>query len=172
MVVTGTTYYYYGGVYYVSSGSGYVVTSPPPGAVVYAVPAHTTIVYVDSTPYYYVNGTYYVATDAPAELPPTQDGLPLPPDLSDQQPPSSESSPGDSGAEAEAALAEVPMTDEEYNYEVVEPPVGATVPYLPEEATETRVENKTYFTYDGTYYKPFASDGETIYMVVDDPTRA
>jgi len=64
------------------------------------------------------------------------------------------------------------MTDEDYSYEVIEPPVGATVPYLPEEADEQSVAGKTYFVYDGTYYKPFASDGETIYMVVEDPNAA
>ena len=64
------------------------------------------------------------------------------------------------------------MTDEDYNYEVVAPPPGATVPYLPEEADEQRIADKTYFLYDGTYYKPFASDGETIYMVVEDPNIA
>ena len=72
-------------------------------------------------------------------------------------------------AEAEATLDDVPMTDEDYNYEVVGPPVGATVPYLPDEADEKRIAEKTYFVYDGTYYRPFASDGETIYMVVEDP---
>jgi len=61
------------------------------------------------------------------------------------------------------------MTDDEDNYEVIEPPVGATVPYLPDEADEETVEGKKYFVYDGTYYRPFASDGETIYMVVEDP---
>ena len=75
-------------------------------------------------------------------------------------------------AEAEATLDDVPMTDEDYNYEVVAPPVGATVPYLPEEADEKRIAEKTYFLYDGSYYKPFASDGETIYMVVEDPNIA
>ena len=62
------------------------------------------------------------------------------------------------------------MTDDaEYNYEVVGPPVGATVPYLLEEADEQRVSGKTCFSYEGTYYQPFASEGETIYMVVEDP---
>jgi hypothetical protein len=54
-------------------------------------------------------------------------------------------------------------------YEVIEPPIGATVPYLPEEASEQSIGGKTYYVYDGTYYKPFVSNGETIYMVVDDP---
>jgi hypothetical protein len=53
---------------------------------------------------------------------------------------------------------------------VVEPPVGVTVPYLPDEADEQRVDGKTYFLYEGTYYRPYVSDGETIYQVVEDPT--
>ncbi len=170
VVVTGTTYYYANGVYYVSSGSGYVVTSPPPGAVVYAVPTYTTVVYVGTTPYYYVNGVYYVATDAPAQQPP-------PPEQSAQVQAAkvetnAAASKDSAVAEAEATLDDVPMTDEDYNYEVVGPPPGATVPYLPEEADEQQVAGKTYFVYDGTYYKPFASDGETIYMVVEDPNTA
>jgi hypothetical protein len=129
--------------------------------VVYAVPTYTTVVYVGTTPYYYVDGAYYVATDAPAQQPPPQQ--------STETAVTAAMSADSEAAEAEAALAEVPMTEEDYNYEVVGPPVGATVPYLPEEADEQSVAGKTYFLYDGTYYKPFASDGETIYMVVEDP---
>lgn len=166
VVVTGTTYYYYNGVYYTSSGTSYVVIAPPPGAVVYSVPAHTTVVYVETTPYYYINGAYYVATDAPAQQPP-----PPPP----AQQPANNAGSGttanvdSAAAKAEAALAEVPMTDEDYNYEVVAAPAGATVPYLPDEADKQTIDGKTYFLYDDTYYKPFANDGETIYMVVEDP---
>ena len=58
---------------------------------------------------------------------------------------------------------------EDHNFEVVRAPEGATVPYLPEEATKEKVGGKDYFVSDGTYYRAFASDGETIYMVVDDP---
>jgi len=155
-VVTGTTYYYHNGVYYLPSGTGYVVTAPPPGAVVYAVPTYTTVVYQSSTPNYYVDGAYYVETDATAQHPSES--------MADAN-----VSIDSAAAESEAALAEVPMTDEDYNYEVVAPPVGATVPYLPEEANEQIVAGKTYFVYAETYYKPFVSDGETIYMVVDDP---
>ena len=61
------------------------------------------------------------------------------------------------------------MTDDDENYEVVAPPVGATVPYIPDEADEETINGKAYFVDDGTYYRPFASDGETIYMVVEDP---
>jgi hypothetical protein len=61
------------------------------------------------------------------------------------------------------------MTQDDSNYEVVVPPIGATVPYLPDEAKEETVGGKKYFVYEGAYYRPFASDGETIYMIVEDP---
>ena len=61
------------------------------------------------------------------------------------------------------------MTEDDHNYEVVAPPVGATVTYLPDEATERVVSGTTYLVHDGTYYRLFASEGETIYMVVDSP---
>ena len=63
------------------------------------------------------------------------------------------------------------MTDDEENYEVVGPPVGATVPYLPEDAKEITVNGKAYYESEGTYYKPFSSDGEVIYMVADNPRQ-
>ena len=153
VVVTGTTYYYVGGVYYVASGPGYVVVAPPPGAVVYSVPTYTTVVYAGTTEYLYVNGTYYVPTTKPAEQPP----------------------PPDSTAVATAEgddPSDIPMIEnDEENYEVVAPPVGSMVPYLPEEADEETVNGKTYFVYNDTYYQPFAGDGQTIYMVVEDPRR-
>ncbi len=61
------------------------------------------------------------------------------------------------------------MTDDEHNYEVVGPPIGATVPYLPDEADEETVGGTAYMIYEGTYYRPFVSEGETIYMVVENP---
>ena len=54
---------------------------------------------------------------------------------------------------------------------VVAPTAGATVPYLPDEADEETISGKKYFVYAETYYRPFASDGETIYMVVEDPRQ-
>ena len=152
VVVTGTTYYYAGGVYYVPSGSGYVVVAAPPGAVVYSVPTYTTVVYSGTTEYLYVNGAYYVPTTRPAEQPATTQSA------------SSESRAGSEDP------SDIPMLDDEgENYEVVASPVGATVPYLPEGAHEETVAGKRYFVSDGTYYQPFAGEGETIYMVVADP---
>ena len=73
------------------------------------------------------------------------------------------------GGNVDDASAGPPMTDDESNYEVVQPPVGATVPYLPEEADEKKIGGKKYFIYEGTYYRPFSSDGDTVYMVVENP---
>ncbi len=149
VVVTGGTYYYTGGVYYVSSGSGYVVVHAPPGAVVYAVPAATTIVYSGRTAYYYYGGTYYVPSDQPAPQPEAT-----------------------SEDDTEGGTSDAPeMIDSDHTFEVIEPPIGATVPYVPEEAEGVKVNGRTYFVFEGTYYQPFASDGETIYMVVEDPTQ-
>ncbi len=158
VVVTGTTYYYSSGVYYVNSGTGYVVVAAPPSAVVYAVPTSTTVVYVGSTPYYYYGGTYYVQTTATAPQPePAETTINV--NINVQ-----------SDASEQVQVSELPMTDDEQNYQVVAPPVGATVPYLPNEATAQTVEGKKYYVFEGAYYRPFVSDGETIYMVVSDPT--
>ncbi len=154
VVVTPTTYYYAGGVYYVQSGSGYVVVAAPPGAVVHAVPTYTTVVYVGTTPYYYSGGAYYVATDQPAPQPPPEETTGVEQAMADDDP------------------SQIPMIEDDHNYEVVAPPVGATVAYLPDEADEETVGGKKYFVYADTYYRPYASDGETIYMVVEDPTKA
>ena len=159
VVVIGTTYYYAGGVYYAQRGSRYVVVVPPRGAVVYGVPTATTVVYVDHQPYYYYGGTYYIVSDKPAEKP----------DVSDMNVNVNVTVTTEDGEEAE--LPPVPLDDEQ-NYEVVGPPVGVTVPYLPESAHEETVGGKAYFVHEGTYYRPFASDGETIYQVVEDPNQA
>ena len=103
------------------------------------------IVYVGTTPYYYYGGTYYLATDKPADQPPPPEG------------------------DQEEDDVEQEMTDDEHNYEVVSPPTGATVPYLPDDADEQTIGGTTYKVYEGAYYRPFVSEGETIYMVVENP---
>ena len=121
----------------------------------YAGAEIATVVYVGTTPYYYANGVYYVPTDAPA-----------------QQPPPQETTVNVSVDSVDNEHAGVEMIDDEENYEVVAPPVGATVPYLPDEAQEETIGGKKYFVYADTYYRPFVSDGETIYMVVEEPRSA
>ncbi len=169
VIVAGSPYYYYGGTYYLASGSSYVVVRPPYGAVVYAVPAPTTVVYVQQVPYYYYDGAYYVTTPEPAERP----------DKSDQEA-AAETEPaagegeavadaGDAaGEEADDGLPDM-ADDPDNNYKVVEPPIGVTVPYLPDEAEEKSIKGKKYYVVGETYYKPFAGDGDTIYMVVESP---
>ena len=151
VVVSGTTYYYWGGTYYMASGNKYVVVNPPPGAVVYAVPEPTTVVYAQKKPYYYINGTYYVATDKEASLPEKNK---------------------DYKETAQASTDSTPemIESDDYNYEVVAPPVGATVPYLPKTAKKEKIGGKTYYVNDGTYYREFASDNDTVYMVVEKPS--
>jgi hypothetical protein len=147
VVVRGSNYYYWGGVYYRSSGTQYVVVSPPPTTVVYAVPTYTTVVYQGTSPYYYAGGVYYVPSTEPAAQPEIPDDVVL--------------------AESEE---NPPMTEDDHNYEVVEVPVGVTVPYLPDEADEKSIDGTVYFAYEGTYYRPFVSDGDTIYQVVENPS--
>ncbi|MHC5114150.1 MAG: DUF6515 family protein, partial [Planctomycetota bacterium] len=161
VVVSGTPYYYYGGTYYVSSGSKYVVVAPPPGAVVYAVPAPTTVVYEGSNSYYYYNGTYYQPTDKEADRPEGAAPPPPPPGEGEDPTYSVQGEEGEDGPE---------MIESDHNYEVIQAPIGATVPYLPEEAKEVDVAGKKYHVFDDTYYQTFVSDGDTIYMVVADPT--
>jgi hypothetical protein len=139
-------------VYYIASGDQYIVAYPPPGAVVYAVPAPTTVVYSDSQPYYYIDGAYYVASDKEANLPEENSEYKGKPEDSEKSDPEM-------------------VEAEDHNYEVVGPPIGATVPYLPEKAEKKEINNKTYYLYDKTYYRAYASDGDNVYMVVDDPTK-
>ena len=110
------------------------------------------MVYVSSQPYYYINGTYYVASDKQANLPEEN------PEYKDKPEDAKQSDPE-------------MIESDEHTYEVVGPPVGATVPYLPEKAEKKNIGEKTHFVYEGTYYRAFASDGDTVYMVVDDPTK-
>ena len=54
-------------------------------------------------------------------------------------------------------------------FEVVKPPVGATVPSLPDGATQETINGAPYYGYAGTYYKPFYSGSDVVYMVVEKP---
>jgi hypothetical protein len=54
-------------------------------------------------------------------------------------------------------------------FEVVAPPVGATVNSLPDGATSETVNGTAYFVYAGTYYKAFYSGNDVVYMVVENP---
>lgn len=55
-------------------------------------------------------------------------------------------------------------------FEVVAPPVGATVTELPKDAKAKTVGGTEYYEYSGTYYQVFHSGSKVVYMVVKDPT--
>ena len=57
------------------------------------------------------------------------------------------------------------------SYELVAPPIGATVPYLPDDAKRTVVDGKTYYLHADTWYKPYIGDGDVIYQVIEDPRK-
>ncbi len=151
-------------------GGRYVVVNAPYGGVVYAVPTATTIVYVGETPYYYYGGTYYIVSDKPAEKPdPTEVTVNINVTTGEDGALRTITSTATAENGEVVKLPPVPVDDEQ-NYEVVQPPVGVTVPYLPDEVEQRTIGGKRYVVYKGTFYRPFASDGETIYMVVEDPT--
>jgi hypothetical protein len=152
----------------VKSGTQYVIVAPPPGAVVYAVPASTTVVYSGETKYYYDGGTYYVLTDAKAEKPPPGTDEPADSDSASQADASAKSDTGDETTTIKPVeMSEAP--EEGKNYKTVAPPVGATVPYLPDDAKEKTIDGKKYWQQADTYYQAFVSGGDTIYMVVKNP---
>ena len=54
-------------------------------------------------------------------------------------------------------------------YQVIPPPIGATVWTLPNGAVDQDVNGVTYFAYGGAYYRPFYSGSSVIYEVVANP---
>ena len=59
---------------------------------------------------------------------------------------------------------------EEPSFEVAKPPIGASVSELPKDAKKETIGGSDYFVYDGTYYTPFYSGSNVVYMVTADPT--
>ena len=58
------------------------------------------------------------------------------------------------------------------NVAVVAPPMGASVSALPDDAKKTTVGSDTYYVYTDTWYKPFYSGSDVVYMVVGEPDGA
>jgi len=54
-------------------------------------------------------------------------------------------------------------------YKVVNPPVGAIIPSLPEGANEVVVSGTKYYVYGGAYHRPYYSGGSVIYQIVEIP---
>jgi hypothetical protein len=56
--------------------------------------------------------------------------------------------------------------DKDKEYEVAEPPVGATVPSLPSGAKEVTIDGNTYYEYNGTYYQEVIKQNQRRYAIV------
>lgn len=71
-----------------------------------------------------------------------------------------------------AAIASQPVTVVQQPVTVVQQaslPVGSTVPSLPAGCSSTTVNNTSYFTCDGNWYKPAMQGGNVVYSVVAAP---
>lgn len=177
-----TVYYYSDGVYYVRDGNTYVVVAAPTGAVVQTPPPTYEVVYYDETNYIYANGTYYEETDEPA------DNLTEGQSTTEEEAAAEAEENADPDQLANAVEEPDPFEGEdppegveegeqedpnpEANYKVVSAPVGAIVSMLPEDAEEIPVGEDTYYRYVDTWYKPFYSGEDIVYMVVEKPAEA
>ncbi|MCL4245704.1 MAG: hypothetical protein KJ002_11325, partial [Candidatus Dadabacteria bacterium] len=56
-------------------------------------------------------------------------------------------------------------------YQVVSPPIGATVNTLPNGAVSETIGGTTYYSYGGAYYQPYYSGGSVIYRIVQNPNQ-
>ena len=54
-------------------------------------------------------------------------------------------------------------------YIVVVAPLDATVPYLPDAATQTTIGGTQYYVYNNVYFIAKSRDGDTVYEVVEPP---
>jgi hypothetical protein len=54
-------------------------------------------------------------------------------------------------------------------YQVIPPPIGATVTTLPDGAVNENINGTTYFRFGSAYYRPFYSGSSVIYEVVAKP---
>jgi hypothetical protein len=137
-------YWYSGGVFYSSVGGAYRVALAPTSCecVVPVLPPVYETVYLGTVPYYYHGGTYYQATTELPSFPKGSDG----------------------------GKAAAPDPDAKGNYKVIAPPLDATVKTLPIGAKISKVSGKTYYVYNGAWYKPYHSGSDVVYMVVKKPS--
>jgi hypothetical protein len=56
------------------------------------------------------------------------------------------------------------------DYVVVQPPIGATVPYVPDGNQKKEVNGIQYYVYADIYYQAKSDDGDIVYEVVEHPS--
>jgi hypothetical protein len=125
------------------------------------LPAAVAAISVAGNPYYYANGVYYAPQGGQyAVVPPPQARSSphhrprAPPSMSTARP----------NWIVAGLLPSVPS-----GYQVIPPPIGATVSTLPSGAVDQNIGGGTYFTFGGGYYRPFYSGSTVIYEVVAKP---
>jgi len=158
-------HYYWGG----DEGAAFVAGMAL-GMAVASLPARHQTVVVAGSPYYYVNGVYYVQSGTQYVVVPAPVGAVV------EHPPAQVTNvyvnDENLGYSNGAYYKQEPpkKAGGDPTYEVVAPPIGATVKSLPKDAKEKKVKGTEYYEYAGTYYQPFFSGSEVVYMVVKDPT--
>jgi len=163
--------YGWGGHYHGYYGAGGLWAGLFIGAAIASIPHQHEVVVVTGTTYYYSSGVYYVSSGSGytvVEAPPGATVQELP----EQTVNVNVNVSGETVQYANGTYyEEKPPAEEgaEAAYEVIEPPNGATVPYVPEGAVEKKVGDQTYFVAGTTYYKAFYSGSDVVYMVTENP---
>ena len=126
--------------------------------------------YVGTTSYYYANGYYY--TSAPAggyvmAAPPVGVTVQQPPTQVVNVTVNNQDYGYSNGAYYE--IQEPEAEGGEPTFKTVEAPVGAKVDYVPDGASSETIDGVTYFVYSDTYYRPFYSGSEVVYIVAEKP---
>jgi hypothetical protein len=131
-------------------------------------PTYETVVYSGTT-YYYANGTYYVLAGSQYKVVPAPVGVVVvnPPVEVNVVTVDSTEYGYSNGAfyEAEAAVDD----NSDPTFKVIAPPIGATVTELPQDAAKEAVGGQDYFVYADTWYQPFYSGSNAVYVVVEKP---
>ena len=61
--------------------------------------------------------------------------------------------------------------DGKQRYVVVDPPYGAEVKSIPEDALEVSVDGKNYYQYDKVFYRKVGEGDKTTYVIVASPFK-
>ena len=164
----GETYHYWSGSWYIKGDKGYQVVMPPVGITATFLPKSAKKQTVDGTTYFVYAGIYYVAKFV--------DGLTLyqvvaKPGAKRASADVIESLPSDkiNVKEGDKTYYFVDgdwFADAKGGYTKAAAPVGASVPYLPDDAKQ----KDGYFVAKGVYYKTYSKDGVELYRVAEKPS--
>jgi hypothetical protein len=137
------------------------------GVLIATLPPRYETVVVTGTTYYYANGTYYILVGNQYQV------VPAPVNVVVVNPPAEISvvTVDDTQygySNGAYYVAEAPAEDTgDPTFRVIAPPVGATVTELPEDAEKRSAGGQDYFVYNDTWYQPFYSGSNAVYVVVE-----